>query len=125
MSTTPDSNDQIASHEYDLHAAQHAISREHNEPHDGFEPVPFWMTLCFAGLLSWGGWYVATYAGDYSSTVMDRPQPKVGNQGPAKPAIDYETAPVDELKKLGARVFNNCISCHQANGEGLPAQFLL
>ncbi len=32
--------------------------REHAEPRDGFEPVPFWVAIVCGGLLAWGGYYI-------------------------------------------------------------------
>lgn len=123
MSIENQDTPQAQSNEFDLLTAQAALNREFNEPHDGFEPVPFWMILIFSGLLAWGGWYIATYSGNYDAHVYDRPNPRNGPPPPPKPAIDYEAAPAAELQKLGARVFNNCAGCHQQNGEGVPGQY--
>ena len=100
----------------ELHAP---IIREHKEPHDGFEPVPFWMGVVFAGLLGWGGWYIGTYTADFDPNALDRPNPKA-------PLLKTEIIPKDEpgLLRLGERKFNSiCIACHQANGEGNGKEF--
>jgi mono/diheme cytochrome c family protein len=98
-----------------LHAP---VFREHNEPHDGLEPIPVWMSLVFGGLLFWGGMYLASNAGDYRGDVLDRHNPKPSIFKP-------EIIPTDEagLRKLGEKIFANCVACHQTSGEGLPNQF--
>jgi mono/diheme cytochrome c family protein len=100
----------------ELHAP---IIREHNEPHDGFEPVPFWMGVLFAGLLAWGGWYIGTYTADFNPNALDRPDPKA-------PVVKPEEIPKDEpaLIRLGEKKFNSiCLTCHQASGEGNGKEF--
>src|SRR4051794_31073558 len=37
-----------------------AVIREHGEPRDGFEPVPFWVAVVCGGLLAWGGYYIGS-----------------------------------------------------------------
>jgi mono/diheme cytochrome c family protein len=100
----------------ELHAS---IIREHNEPHDGFEPVPFWMGVVFAGVLAWGGWYIGSYSADFNPSALDRPDPKA-------PLIRTEDIPKDEaaLMRLGEKKFNSiCITCHQSSGEGNGKEF--
>src|SRR5947209_1171524 len=41
------------------------LMREQAEPRDGFEPVPFWVSLVFAALLAWGGYYIGAYTADF------------------------------------------------------------
>ena len=50
--------------------------REHAEPRDGFEPVPFWVAVVFGGLLAWGGYYVGTNTADFRRDVFDRSRPE-------------------------------------------------
>jgi hypothetical protein len=35
------------------------LAREHAEPRDGFEPVPFGVAAIFGALLAWGGYYLS------------------------------------------------------------------
>jgi hypothetical protein len=51
--------------------------REQAEPRDGFEPVPFWVTLIFGGLLAWGGYYVGANTADFRRDVFDRSDLKI------------------------------------------------
>ena len=98
-----------------LHAP---VIREHNEPRDGLEPIPVWMGMAFGALLFWGGMYMSSNAGDYRGDVLDRYNPK--------PVVyKQEVIPTDEagLRKLGEKIYTNCIACHQSTGEGAINQF--
>lgn len=66
-----------------------------------------------AALLVWGGLYVGKYGGrfdgdEYSEIPHGRP-PKVVASTPD---------PNAKIFQLGARVYNNCAACHQADGNG-------
>ena len=60
-------------------------AREHAEPRDGFEPVPFWVALIFGGLLAWGGFYVGTNSADFRRDVFDRSDLKASAMAAAPP----------------------------------------
>lgn len=104
--------------EFDVQHIHAPVYREHDEPHDGLEPIPVWMAIVFGGLLFWGGMYMTANSGDYRGDVYDRHVPKA-------PTYKPEVIPTDEagLKKLGERIYNNCLACHQPSGEGQPKQF--
>jgi mono/diheme cytochrome c family protein len=86
------------------------LMREQDDPRDGFEAVPPWMTIVFGGLLFWGGFYMSRYSGDFSGSAFDGNwnKPVAGGFAKEKP-IDPKT------------VYNNCVACHQANGQGNPS----
>ncbi len=90
--------------------------KEHDEPRDGFEPVPFWLKIIMGGFLFWGGWYLATYSGEYRGDVFDQPAPEAArpDQLPQSP---------EETIELGRRLYANCALCHQAEGTGLAGQY--
>jgi mono/diheme cytochrome c family protein len=116
---TPETpNDSSEAQEFSVQQLHAPVIREHNEPHDGLEPIPVWMGMAFGALLFWGGMYMASNAGDYRPDVYDRPNPK-------PPVYRPEIIPADEagLKKLGERIYANCLACHQQTGEGTPNQF--
>src|SRR4051812_10192712 len=50
--------------------------REHAEPRDGFEPVPFWVAVIFGGLLAWGGDYIGSYTPRFPPGGVDPAHPK-------------------------------------------------
>jgi mono/diheme cytochrome c family protein len=102
--------------ELDVQAIHEPLMRENTDPRDGFEPVPFWMAIIFAGLLFWGGLYMGANSGDFRFDVYDSPTPLEHGNAAAKP----DTIPKDEegLKALGKMVYFNCVGCHQPTGQG-------
>ena len=97
------------------------LAREQAEPRDGFEPVPFWVALIFGGLLAWGGYYMGTNTADYRRDVFDRSDLTTPESAPPVPEPDPQT--LDELVKVGAAKYQAiCVTCHQASGEGKPAE---
>lgn len=100
------------------------LAREHAEPHDGFEPVPFWVACVFGGLLAWGGYYIGANSADFRRDVFDRSDLRMPEGGAAVANVpDPDPQTVEELMKVGAQKFGAvCASCHQPNGQGNPAQ---
>ncbi|MBV8483360.1 MAG: cytochrome c [Verrucomicrobia bacterium] len=78
--------------------------------------VPRWLIgVIFFGLF-WSGAYLFSYSGGFSADVFDY-LPKFGplNLGP-------QSAP--DPKVVGKALFSqNCVTCHQATGQGLPGQY--
>lgn len=89
------------------------LYREHDEPRDGFEPIPVWMAAVFAVLVFWSGWYFATYSGDYRRDAYDSLNPQVAEEGfvPRSP---------EQLTEAGRQLYVQCAVCHKAGGEGVP-----
>ncbi|MCZ7648791.1 MAG: cytochrome c [Planctomycetota bacterium] len=103
--------------EIDVAALHEPILRELRDPQDGHEPIPMFMLMLFAGLIFWGGYYLAAYSGGFRSDVL--------NPDPAAQFAGGSAAPkvVDPLV-LGEKLFKaNCVSCHQASGQGVPGQY--
>jgi mono/diheme cytochrome c family protein len=101
------------------------IAREHAEPRDGFEPVPFWVACVFGGLLAWGGYYVGTSSADFRRDVFDRSDLRLADAGGAAVASapDPDPQTVEELMKVGAQKYAAvCATCHQPSGQGKPAE---
>ena len=79
-------------------------------------PIPLWLIWLIGLGLFWGGAYLFSFSGGFKADVFDY-EPKFGVQGggarlPADPKV------------VGKALFSaNCITCHQANGEGLPGQY--
>lgn len=106
--------------------AMHDIfMREQAEPHDGFEPVPMWVSFLFGALLMWGGYYIGSNSADFRRDVFDTgefrlPDLKVA-AGPAAP--DPEPKTVADLTKIGAEKYRSiCVACHKPDGAGDPTQ---
>lgn len=103
--------------EVDVAALHEPILRELNEPQDGHEPIPMFMMLLFGGLLFWGGYYLSTNHGGFRADVLN-PDPAARYA-----ASGTETKAIDPLA-LGEKLFKaNCVSCHQAAGQGVPGQY--
>lgn len=99
-----------------------AVIREHGEPRDGFEPVPFWVAVVCGGLLAWGGYYIGAYTADFRADVYDRADLK-DVPPPAVAAPDPNPKTVDELKRIGEQKYQAiCASCHKPDGKGQPDQ---
>jgi mono/diheme cytochrome c family protein len=108
-----------------VQAMHDVLWREQAEPRDGFEPVPFWVSLIFGALLAWGGYYVGANSADFRRDVYDRSDLKMPEGGGAAAANlpDPDPQTVDELMKIGQQKFQAvCAACHQANGLGNPSQ---
>jgi mono/diheme cytochrome c family protein len=79
-------------------------------------PIPGWLMAVIGVGIFWAGAYLFSYSGGFSADVFDY-KPKYGPQAVAA------TGPPDP-KVLGKKLFSaNCITCHQANGQGQPGQF--
>ena len=99
--------------EPDIERLHSAIMREKLEPREGFQPIP--MTLLFGlfVLLMWGGWYLGAHDADFQPQKLD---------GPKAFAMNNSTATSEPVKLdpvvVGKRIYNNCVSCHQSDGNG-------
>jgi len=98
----------------DLHEP---IYREMAEPREGYEPPPAWLIFLCLFIMGYGGWYLGMYSGAFKANVYD--EHPGASAGVVKPV---EQAPEDPMV-LGKRIFNNCMSCHQANGKGLTGNY--
>jgi mono/diheme cytochrome c family protein len=83
------------------------------EPDTG--PIPVWLFGVIGVGVFWAGAYLFSFSGGFSSEVFDF-QPKFGVVGGPQSAPDP--------KVVGKALFSaNCITCHQANGLGVPGQY--
>jgi mono/diheme cytochrome c family protein len=79
-------------------------------------PIPGWLVTVIGCGIFWAGAYLFTYSGGFAADVFDY-KPKYGAQTAA-------AAGPPDPKVLGKKLFSaNCITCHQANGQGQPGQF--
>ena len=87
-------------------------SREHAEPVERANPVPWLLGLVAAGLLVWGVSYFLL-------------NPALGpGARPATAAPDASQPVATQAAPDGAQIFaSRCASCHQASGAGLPGVF--
>lgn len=107
-----------------VQAMHDVLWREHAEPRDGFEPVPFWVSLVFGALLAWGGYYIGSNSADFRRDIYDRSDLKLVEGGASVAFVpDPDPQTLDELMKIGGQKFQSiCASCHQINGQGNPSQ---
>lgn len=126
INETPDEASEAA--ELDVQKLHEPIIREHIEPHDGFEPVPFWMQCFFGLLVAWGGYYLAPYTRNFleMSFWKDSENVPLDSWNAKPPAIPKpDQIPTDEagLEKLGAKIYQNCQACHLTDGNGQGVNF--
>jgi mono/diheme cytochrome c family protein len=95
------------------------IYREQAEPRDGYEPVPLWLMFAALTLMGFGGWYLGMYSGGFRADVYDE---QALLKGGLAPVAEQAAEPVDPMV-LGKRVYNNCMACHQADGQGVAGNY--
>lgn len=95
-----------------------------NQFGDEFEPlrmetpasVPTWAWVLFLGIIAWGAGYLALEISNHSRQTGFMSATAVA----PKPVSDG----ANQWAALGRQVYgNNCVSCHQATGGGLPGVF--
>ncbi len=92
-----------------------AVMREMDDPRDGFAPTPVWLLfLCFS-LVGWGGSYLGSHNGGWRSDMYDDDPTALGRPVEKSAAFDP--------MKVGARTFNYCTQCHQANAQGIAGTY--
>ncbi len=79
-------------------------------------PIPLWLLALIGVGIFWSGAYLFSFSGGFRADVFDF-EPKFGSEGGgAKGAPDP--------KVVGKALFSaNCITCHQATGQGVPGQY--
>lgn len=87
------------------------LMREKEEPREGFAAPPMIILFMCMFLCLWAGAELTKSSADFRWDAYDPDYNSGGGGGAAKP--------YDPLVR-GKRVFNNCITCHQTSGEGLP-----
>ena len=91
------------------------LAGESRAPAIGSGAIPTWLVCVIGVAFFWAGGYLFSFSGGFKSDVFDY-EPKFGVVGGAAVAADP--------KVVGKALFSaNCVTCHQANGEGLPGQY--
>jgi mono/diheme cytochrome c family protein len=101
----------------DASVEEHAgPNQEFSEPEVSSAPIPLWLVGLIGVGVFWAGAYLFSFSGGFRADVFDH-EPRFGVQG-GGPRV-----PPDP-KVVGKALFSaNCITCHQANGEGVPGQY--
>ncbi|MCG8432901.1 MAG: cytochrome c, partial [Gammaproteobacteria bacterium] len=86
-------------------------------------PIPTWTWVLALVVLAWSVGYISSELtnGDYPSTILSK-----SDSDAAAPAAEGEAAAEtdQDWAVLGEQVYgNNCSSCHQVTGTGLPGVF--
>lgn len=106
----------------DVERIHRAIMREPHDPIEGRERSPWFFTAAIALALFWGGWYLGRHGGEFGTAThiaFATRQP-----GIAQAAAEQATAAVSDPVTAGRTVYeNNCQSCHQGTGQGVPGVF--
>jgi mono/diheme cytochrome c family protein len=99
--------------DHHLQSIHGQLLREKEEPTENFSPMPLIFVALFMILSFWGGIYLVWYSGDFGPFHYNE------KLAPGD-AIDEGPREVDMLA-LGRRVYSqNCVACHQSNGQGIP-----
>jgi mono/diheme cytochrome c family protein len=107
----------------DVQEVHAAIQREKREPRVGLEPLSIWLIALYGVTLFIGGAYFWGYSGNFSGDTLDIAYVPIKKGGPAGgPGAGEakELTPAERGKKVFAQ---NCTTCHQANGQGVPGQY--
>ena len=102
----------------DINQLHAPITREHNEPLDGFEPVAVPWILAALALAMVSGWYLGSQSGGFQSAALDG-EPSASHMALSAPRQATQIDP----RLVGKRIYNNCMACHQQDGRGVPGQF--
>jgi len=83
-------------------------------------PIPTWAWLLFLTVFAWGMWYLGIEYKEHEGQVLATWNvPSDSESSPNTPAM---SGSMDSV--LGAQIYgNNCASCHQISGAGLPGLF--
>jgi mono/diheme cytochrome c family protein len=106
----------------DVERLHRAILREPRDPVEGREPAPWFFKAAVALALFWGGWYLGRYGGEFGlATHVALSGRDVGTRASVSA---QSAAAIADPVAAGQRIYaNNCASCHQASGQGIPGAF--
>jgi mono/diheme cytochrome c family protein len=92
------------------------LSRDKDEPAEGFSLTPIFIVFLFCGFGFWAGLYLTQNSGNFAPTAFDLNAPKASVAG-GPVAFEPDAAKGEKLFLL------NCAACHQATGLGVPGAF--
>jgi mono/diheme cytochrome c family protein len=96
--------------------AHSQLSRDKDEPAEGFSLTPIFIVFLFCAFGFWAGLYLTRNSGGFSAGAFDLDAPKaVVAGGPV--AFEPDIAKGEQL------FLANCAACHQPTGLGLPGAF--
>lgn len=84
-------------------------------------PIPTWAWLIVLIVFAWGMWYLAT---EYTARTAQLAAAEANAAAPTATTTPGSAERANSWRALGKQVFeNNCASCHQVSGEGVPGVF--
>ena len=92
------------------------LSRDKDEPAEGFSLTPIFIVFLFCGFGFWAGLYLTQNSGNFAPSAFDLNAPKASLAG--GPVVFEPDAAKGEKLFLA-----NCAACHQATGLGVPGAF--
>lgn len=106
----------------DVERLHRPIRREPRDPVEGREPAPWFFKAAVALALFWGGWYLGRYGGEFGLATHVALAGR--DPGTVASVSAQSAAAISDPVAAGQRVYaNNCASCHQAAGQGMPGAF--
>ncbi|QDT91535.1 c-type cytochrome [Gimesia algae] len=114
-----DSYEQENRESTDVPELHRAVLREQFEPSEREKRAPLLLLLGIIAMSMLGGWYLSAYDGNLDPHNYDGPDAFVSRSG----GSGKQSPKVIDPMLLGKRIYNNCLSCHQANGEGLSGKY--
>ena len=92
------------------------LSRDKDEPAEGFSLTPIFIVFLFCGFGFWAGLYLTQNSGNFAPSAFDLNAPKASLAG-GPVAFEPDAAKGETL------FLANCAACHQATGLGVPGAF--
>lgn len=112
----------------DISKVHAAIKREHGEPSTASTPIPAWLVGLSSLAVAIAFTYIGLFHGGFDGGVFNEldSNPRLLFAQKSKTATAASEAPAKEesLAEQGKKVFaQNCVTCHQATGLGVPGAF--
>ena len=92
------------------------LSRDKDEPAEGFSLTPIFIVFLFCGFGFWAGLYLTQNSGNFAPSAFDLNAPKA-------PLAGGPVAFEPDAAKGQTLFLANCAACHQATGLGVPGAF--
>lgn len=103
----------------DIQRVHDELVRDKESPKLGFSPVPIFLVFLISGLIVFCGIYMVWRSDDFDQLGFDETRRRFGWEETGETA----TAALTPIQ-MGERVFNqNCVACHQKEGQGIPGAF--
>lgn len=109
--------DQPGASDESLQEVHATLLREKPEPGEGTVPIPLLLLALISGLVFFAGVYLGRYSGGFDPLVYNE---DVQGGGDSVSGAAVAADPVVVGKRLFAQ---NCVTCHQATGQGLPGVY--